>query len=36
MELEANVNNIEVGLIPIPAYTSLTFTLDWVNSHGYD
>ncbi|XP_062172007.1 transcription factor DIVARICATA-like [Alnus glutinosa] len=36
MELEVDVNNIEAGLVPIPGYTTSAFTLDWVNSHGYD
>lgn len=35
-ELEDDVSNIEAGLIPIPGYTTSTFTLDWVNSHGFD
>ncbi|XP_062085128.1 transcription factor DIVARICATA-like [Humulus lupulus] len=36
-ELEFDVSNIEAGLIPIPGYTSSTFTLDWVNNgRGYD
>ncbi|KAK7301800.1 hypothetical protein RJT34_12675 [Clitoria ternatea] len=37
-ELEADVSNIEAGLIPIPGYNSTTspFTLDWVNTRGYD
>ncbi|KAJ7964131.1 transcription factor DIVARICATA-like [Quillaja saponaria] len=36
-ELEADVCNIEAGLIPIPGYdTASPFTLDWVNTHGYD
>lgn len=38
-ELEVDVCNIEAGLIPIPGYTTTTnspFTLDWVNSSGYD
>ncbi|XP_020221325.1 transcription factor DIVARICATA [Cajanus cajan] len=36
-ELEADVCNIEAGLIPIPGYsTTSPFTLDWVNTPGYD
>ncbi|KAL5748023.1 hypothetical protein ACOSQ2_025320 [Xanthoceras sorbifolium] len=36
-ELEADVSNIEAGLIPIPGYSnSSPFTLEWVNSNGYD
>jgi len=37
-ELEADVCNIEAGLVPIPGYstTASPFTLDWVNSSGYD
>ncbi|KAJ1384186.1 SANT/Myb domain [Sesbania bispinosa] len=37
-ELEADVSNIEAGLIPIPGYSTTTspFTLDWVNTPGYD
>lgn len=35
-ELEDDVSNIEAGLIPIPGYTTSTFTLAWGNSHGYD
>ncbi|QCD78024.1 protein MYSM1 [Vigna unguiculata] len=37
-ELEADVCNIEAGLIPIPGYSTTTspFTLDWVNTPGYD
>ncbi|CAL0301709.1 unnamed protein product [Lupinus luteus] len=38
MELEADVSDIEAGLVPIPGYKNTTspFTLDWVNSAGYD
>ncbi|KAJ8749699.1 hypothetical protein K2173_012250 [Erythroxylum novogranatense] len=35
-ELEADVNNIEAGLVPIPGYSTSPFTLDWVNSHDYN
>lgn len=37
-ELEDDVCNIEAGLIPVPGYNTptLPFTLDWVNSSGYD
>ncbi|CAI9780098.1 unnamed protein product [Fraxinus pennsylvanica] len=36
MELVEDVSDIEAGLIPIPGYTNSSFTLDWVNSQGYD
>ncbi|WVY91491.1 hypothetical protein V8G54_037005 [Vigna mungo] len=37
-ELEIDVSNIEAGLIPVPGYSTATspFTLDWVNTPGYD
>lgn len=38
-ELVADVNDIEAGLVPIPGYSTSTtspFTLDWVNTSGYD
>ncbi|KAK7333252.1 hypothetical protein VNO80_30017 [Phaseolus coccineus] len=37
-ELEADVCKIEAGLVPIPGYSTTTspFTLDWVNTPGYD
>lgn len=40
-ELEEDVCNIEAGLIPIPGYhssgtTTSQFTLDWVNTSGFD
>ncbi|GLT81681.1 hypothetical protein SLE2022_001170 [Rubroshorea leprosula] len=35
-ELEADVSRIEAGLFPMPGYTTSSFTLDWVNCHGYD
>ncbi|KAK9290285.1 hypothetical protein L1049_008452 [Liquidambar formosana] len=35
-ELEEDVSDIEAGLIPIPGYGSNSFTLEWVNSQGYD
>ena len=36
-ELEEDVSDIEAGLIPIPGYSSDSFTLEWVNdSHGFD
>lgn len=36
-ELEVDVSNIEAGLIPVPGYSSASpFTLEWVNSHGFD
>ncbi|GLT31066.1 hypothetical protein SLA2020_419440 [Shorea laevis] len=34
--LEADISSIEAGLVPIPGYSTSPFTLDWVNSHGYD
>ncbi|KAL2500560.1 Duplicated homeodomain-like superfamily protein [Forsythia ovata] len=38
IELVEDVSDIEAGLIPIPGYTNNinSFTLEWVNSHGYD
>ncbi|KAG8377000.1 hypothetical protein BUALT_Bualt09G0122700 [Buddleja alternifolia] len=40
-ELVEDVSDIEAGLIPIPGYSSHynnnnSFTLEWVNNHGYD
>ncbi|GMJ08423.1 hypothetical protein like AT2G38090 [Hibiscus trionum] len=36
-ELEEDVSDIEAGLIPIPGYTTDSFTLEWVNdSRGFD
>ncbi|KAM1729939.1 hypothetical protein ACFX11_020410 [Malus domestica] len=36
-ELEADVGQIEAGLVPIPGYSISPFTLEWVNRHGgYD
>ncbi|KAM2985656.1 transcription factor DIVARICATA-like [Malus sylvestris] len=36
-ELEADVGQIEAGLVPIPGYSTSPFTLEWVNRHGgYD
>ncbi|KAL4310931.1 hypothetical protein GQ457_01G018620 [Hibiscus cannabinus] len=36
-ELEEDVSDIEAGLIPIPGYSSDSFTLEWVNdSRGFD
>nr|UKB40114.1 MYB transcription factor [Adonis sutchuenensis] len=36
-ELENDVSDIEAGLIPIPGYTTSSFTLEWMNEHGeYD
>ncbi|KAK6927067.1 SANT/Myb domain [Dillenia turbinata] len=34
--LLVDVSNIEAGLVPIPGYNTSTFTLDWVNNHGFD
>ncbi|CAL5192262.1 unnamed protein product [Lathyrus oleraceus] len=35
-ELEEDVCVIEAGLIPVPGYTTGSFTLDWANDEGYD
>lgn len=35
-ELVEDVSDIEAGLIPIPGYMGSSFTLEWVNTHGYD
>lgn len=35
-ELEEDVCVIEAGLIPVPGYTTSSFTLDWDNSEGCD
>ncbi|KAJ7950173.1 Transcription factor DIVARICATA [Quillaja saponaria] len=35
-ELEEDVSDIEAGLIPIPGYTSSSFTLEWVNNQDFD
>ncbi|KAL5984241.1 hypothetical protein ACLOJK_018345, partial [Asimina triloba] len=35
-DLEDDVSYIEAGLIPIPGYSSSSFTLEWMNSRGYD
>ncbi|XP_059667935.1 transcription factor DIVARICATA [Cornus florida] len=35
-ELEEDINDIEAGLIPIPGYTTSSFTLEWVNDQGFD
>lgn len=35
-ELEEDVSVIEAGMIPIPGYSNSSFTLEWVNSHGFD
>ncbi|CAI8612865.1 unnamed protein product [Vicia faba] len=35
-ELEEDVCVIEAGLIPVPGYTTSSFTLDWANDEGYD
>nr|UKB40126.1 MYB transcription factor [Anemonopsis macrophylla] len=36
-ELENDVSDIEAGLIPIPGYTTSSFTLEWMSEHGdYD
>ncbi|OVA17668.1 SANT/Myb domain [Macleaya cordata] len=35
-ELEDDVSYIEAGLVPIPGYTTSSFTLDWVNNRSFD
>ncbi|KAF7825567.1 transcription factor DIVARICATA-like [Senna tora] len=35
-ELEEDVSVIEAGLFPIPGYDTNSFTLEWVNNHGFD
>ncbi|RDX74597.1 Transcription factor DIVARICATA [Mucuna pruriens] len=35
-ELEEDVSVIESGFIPVPGYTNDSFTLEWVNNHGFD
>ncbi|KAA8516321.1 hypothetical protein F0562_016614 [Nyssa sinensis] len=35
-ELEEDVSDIEAGRVPIPGYTSSSFTLEWVNDQGFD
>ncbi|CAK8541874.1 unnamed protein product [Lathyrus sativus] len=35
-ELEEDVCVIEAGLIPVPGYTTGSFTLDWANDEGYE
>ncbi|KAK7395141.1 hypothetical protein VNO78_15685 [Psophocarpus tetragonolobus] len=35
-ELEEDVSVIEAGLIPVPGYTTSSFTLEWVNNQSYD
>lgn len=35
-ELEDDVSNIEAGLVPIPGYSTSSFTLEWGSSHSYD
>lgn len=35
-ELEEDVCVIEAGLIPVPGYTTSSFTLDWANNQGFD
>ncbi|PSR93176.1 Transcription factor DIVARICATA like [Actinidia chinensis var. chinensis] len=36
MELEADVCDIEAGLVPIPGYLTSSFTLEMVNNCGFD
>ncbi|KAG0473444.1 hypothetical protein HPP92_015301 [Vanilla planifolia] len=35
-DLEEDVSCIEAGLIPLPGYSSSSFTLDWASEHGFD
>ncbi|XP_061374198.1 transcription factor DIVARICATA-like [Gastrolobium bilobum] len=35
-ELEEDVSVIEAGLIPVPGYSTSSFTLEWANEQGYD
>lgn len=35
-DLEDDVSDIEAGLIPIPGYSTSSFTLDWTNNQGFD
>lgn len=35
-ELEADVSDIEAGLVPIPGYLTSSFTLEMVDSRGFD
>ncbi|TKY63454.1 Transcription factor DIVARICATA [Spatholobus suberectus] len=35
-ELEEDVSVIESGFIPVPGYTTDSFTLEWVNNQGFD
>lgn len=35
MELEADVSDIEAGLVPIPGYYNNSFTLEWANNQGF-
>ena len=35
-ELVEDVNVIESGFIPVPGYTTGSFTLEWVNNQGFD
>ncbi|PON43560.1 GAMYB transcription factor [Parasponia andersonii] len=35
-ELEEDVSDIEAGLIPIPGYSTDSFTLEWVNNQGFE
>lgn len=35
-ELVNDVGKIEAGLYPSPDYSTSPFTLDWVNSHGFN
>ncbi|XP_057489753.1 transcription factor DIVARICATA-like isoform X2 [Actinidia eriantha] len=36
MELEADVCDIEAGLVPIPGYLTSSFTLEMVDNYGFD
>ena len=35
-ELEEDLRVIEAGLIPVPGYSTSSFTLDWVDNQGFD
>lgn len=35
-DLEDDVTHIEAGLVPIPGYSSSSFTLDWESNNGFD
>lgn len=35
-DLEDDISDIEAGLIPIPGYSTSSFTLEWNNNQGFD